>query len=109
MHPYFPNFKYYYIGYYIQNSPKMIYKGQYEPCQLLCPSTYRWEVLTKELREVIDKAIKEKGSPRLAEQAAPLKDDMNFKDINISDFMKKNMKILDKGVLLPLQVFNLNI
>lgn len=38
----FPEFKYYYMGFYIQNSNKMNYKGNYEPFHLLCPITYQF-------------------------------------------------------------------
>ena len=33
---------YYYLGYYIESCPKMKYKGDYHPSELLCPTTYRW-------------------------------------------------------------------
>ncbi|KAL4233849.1 Arginyl-tRNA--protein transferase 1 [Mactra antiquata] len=38
---------YYYMGYYIQSCPKMIYKGQYYPSYLLCPETYTWHPVEK--------------------------------------------------------------
>ncbi|XP_043841802.1 arginyl-tRNA--protein transferase 1 isoform X6 [Dromiciops gliroides] len=33
---------YYYMGFYIHSCPKMRYKGQYRPSDLLCPETYIW-------------------------------------------------------------------
>ncbi|XP_018419457.1 PREDICTED: arginyl-tRNA--protein transferase 1 isoform X1 [Nanorana parkeri] len=33
---------YYYMGFYIHSCPKMRYKGQYKPSQLLCPESYLW-------------------------------------------------------------------
>ncbi|XP_032137753.1 arginyl-tRNA--protein transferase 1 isoform X11 [Sapajus apella] len=33
---------YYYMGFYIHSCPKMKYKGQYRPSDLLCPETYVW-------------------------------------------------------------------
>ncbi|XP_062988827.1 arginyl-tRNA--protein transferase 1 isoform X1 [Elgaria multicarinata webbii] len=33
---------YYYMGFYIHSCPKMRYKGQYRPSELLCPETYAW-------------------------------------------------------------------
>ncbi|KAL4641294.1 arginyl-tRNA-protein transferase 1 isoform X2 [Arapaima gigas] len=33
---------YYYLGFYIHSCPKMRYKGQYRPSDLLCPETYTW-------------------------------------------------------------------
>lgn len=34
--------EYYYMGYYIQSCPKMAYKAEYSPSQLLCPSSLSW-------------------------------------------------------------------
>ncbi|NP_001085118.1 uncharacterized protein LOC432192 [Xenopus laevis] len=34
--------RYYYMGFYIYSCPKMRYKGQYKPSDLLCPETYLW-------------------------------------------------------------------
>mmetsp|Transcript_27328 Transcript_27328/g.49158 ORF Transcript_27328/g.49158 Transcript_27328/m.49158 type:complete len:471 (+) Transcript_27328:1633-3045(+) len=36
------DFKFYYMGYYIDTCQKMRYKAEYAPSQLLCPVTYRW-------------------------------------------------------------------
>lgn len=33
---------YYYLGYYIESCPKMRYKAEYRPSELLCPATLRW-------------------------------------------------------------------
>ncbi|CAI5653581.1 arginyl-tRNA--protein transferase 1 isoform X4 [Oreochromis niloticus] len=37
-----PKLSYYYLGFYIHSCPKMRYKGQYRPSDLLCPETYVW-------------------------------------------------------------------
>ncbi|XP_067092163.1 arginyl-tRNA--protein transferase 1 isoform X1 [Osmerus mordax] len=37
-----PRLRYYYLGFYIHSCPKMRYKGQYLPADLLCPETYVW-------------------------------------------------------------------
>uniref|UniRef100_A0AAR2KJN4 Arginyl-tRNA--protein transferase 1 n=1 Tax=Pygocentrus nattereri TaxID=42514 RepID=A0AAR2KJN4_PYGNA len=37
-----PKLSYYYLGFYIHSCPKMRYKGQYTPSDLLCPETYVW-------------------------------------------------------------------
>ena len=34
--------QYYYLGYYIESCPKMRYKSDYKPSQLLCPTTFQW-------------------------------------------------------------------
>ena len=36
------NFKYYYLGYYIESCPKMRYKANFMPSELLCPTHYKW-------------------------------------------------------------------
>uniref|UniRef100_A0A671LB43 Arginyl-tRNA--protein transferase 1 n=1 Tax=Sinocyclocheilus anshuiensis TaxID=1608454 RepID=A0A671LB43_9TELE len=37
-----PKLAYYYLGFYVHSCPKMRYKGQYRPSDLLCPETYTW-------------------------------------------------------------------
>uniref|UniRef100_A0A8C3U8E8 Arginyl-tRNA--protein transferase 1 n=1 Tax=Catharus ustulatus TaxID=91951 RepID=A0A8C3U8E8_CATUS len=37
-----PDLCFYYMGFYIHSCPKMRYKGQYRPSDLLCPETYTW-------------------------------------------------------------------
>ncbi|CAL8258385.1 unnamed protein product [Lota lota] len=37
-----PKLAYYYLGFYIHSCPKMRYKGQYLPSDLLCPETFVW-------------------------------------------------------------------
>lgn len=37
-----PKLCYYYLGFYIHSCPKMRYKGQYRPADILCPETYVW-------------------------------------------------------------------
>ena len=43
--------KYYYMGYYIHSCPKMRYKGDYAPSELLCPQSLQWISLTDDVRE----------------------------------------------------------
>ncbi|XP_034040227.1 arginyl-tRNA--protein transferase 1 isoform X1 [Thalassophryne amazonica] len=37
-----PKLSFYYLGFYIHSCPKMRYKGQFRPSDLLCPETYIW-------------------------------------------------------------------
>lgn len=37
-----PEIMYYYMGFYIHSCPKMRYKGNFYPSDLLCPETYKW-------------------------------------------------------------------
>ena len=50
-----PEFRYYCMGYYVHDNPKMNYKGNYSPSYLLCPDTNRYAPLS-EARERLDKA-----------------------------------------------------
>ena len=47
----YPDLQYYYMGYYIQSCPKMRYKGDYEPSELLCPESHHWVCLTDDIRK----------------------------------------------------------
>ncbi|KAK2727840.1 arginyl-tRNA--protein transferase 1-like [Artemia franciscana] len=42
-----PDIKWYYLGFYIHDCPKMKYKGQYSPSFLLCPETKTWLPIEK--------------------------------------------------------------
>ncbi|KAK7149014.1 hypothetical protein R3I93_013121 [Phoxinus phoxinus] len=42
LHQQSPKLAYYYLGFYVHSCPKMRYKGQYRPSDLLCPETYAW-------------------------------------------------------------------
>ncbi|KAI1894534.1 hypothetical protein AGOR_G00116780 [Albula goreensis] len=42
-----PKLCYYYLGFYIHSCPKMRYKGQYRPSDLLCPETYAWVAIER--------------------------------------------------------------
>lgn len=45
----------------------MVYKGEYEPSELLCPITFSWVELNDEVRKMIDDITAKKiASPRLA-------------------------------------------
>ena len=39
---YRPSLHYYYLGYYIHSCPKMTYKAEYKPSELLCPFNLKW-------------------------------------------------------------------
>jgi hypothetical protein len=37
-----PELEYYYMGYYIQTCPKMTYKAEFKPSEILCEETRHW-------------------------------------------------------------------
>ncbi len=96
----FPDFRYYYLGYYIQNCQKMVYKADYEPAELLCPCTYNWVILTEELKKKIDS--KEK---RLSGKQAVLLVELDFSSINLEKFVKEKIKLNING---PIKLIQLN-
>lgn len=49
-----PSPRYYYMGYYIHSCPKMRYKADYGPCELLCPRDMIWVRLGPELLAALD-------------------------------------------------------
>ena len=63
----FPEFKYYYMGFYIHANDKMSYKGivfyikigDYEPFQLLCPITYNFVTVDERVWKIVDRVVKE--------------------------------------------------
>ena len=46
----FPEFRYYYLGFWIHDCDKMNYKSDYEPVELLCPSNFVYVKLNTELK-----------------------------------------------------------
>lgn len=100
MQKFFPEFKYYYLGYYIQDCQKMVYKGDYEPAELLCPTTYTWVALDAEMRKKV-----EKKESRLSGKDAKLIEDMDFSGANMEKFVKDKIKLNING---PIKLIQLN-
>lgn len=48
-------YEYYYMGYYIHNCTKMLYKGRFEPSSILDPESLTWHPLDKEFKARLDK------------------------------------------------------
>ncbi|CAD8161025.1 unnamed protein product [Paramecium octaurelia] len=103
-----PQLQYYYMGFYIMDSKKMAYKAEYTPCELLCPRTYRWISLTKQIKEKIEKItiyVQDVGlvDERDQEHGYSINldgrtiDDMNFLDVDIENFIQQNVKISQTG------------
>ena len=84
-----PTFKWYYLGYYIQDCIKSVYKGGYQPSYLLCPETFTWQ----ELDKVREKITKSGGYTRLAEAGVEVVEEMRISAAEIK-------KIEDEIILL---------
>ena len=97
----FPQFRYYYMGFYVSNTEKMSYKGtqisilvDYQPCQLLCPITYHFVDFTEELKAHIQKVDrKEDTNIRLASQQLEIIDDMHF-GRDMGPYIDKYLKLM---------------
>ena len=46
--------RHYYQGYYLHTCPKMVYKSQYKPCEMLCPACLSWISFDAALKERFD-------------------------------------------------------
>ncbi|TKR95188.1 hypothetical protein L596_009389 [Steinernema carpocapsae] len=47
MHIERPELQFYYMGYYLEECPKMKYKGRFRPSELMCDKTFKWMPLEK--------------------------------------------------------------
>lgn len=61
------NLAYYYMGFYIHDCPKMNYKGQYSPSELLCPTTLTWYDLSSS-KKYLDRNRFTPLNPSVAEE-----------------------------------------
>jgi hypothetical protein len=49
-----PQLHFYYMGYYLQDCPKMRYKGKFKPSDLLCDKTFKWMPLEEAVEKIIE-------------------------------------------------------
>jgi len=85
---YFPEFKYYYLGGYIQTCSKIRYKVDYDPAELLCPITKTWVKFDEKIKQKIDN-----GELRLAEDDVKIPEDLDFSDIDLDQYIMWSVKI----------------
>ncbi|XP_037394462.1 arginyl-tRNA--protein transferase 1 isoform X4 [Pygocentrus nattereri] len=69
-----PKLSYYYLGFYIHSCPKMRYKGQYTPSDLLCPETYVWMPIERCIPRLETSAYARLNEDAQAGDARALKD-----------------------------------
>ncbi|TRY62876.1 hypothetical protein TCAL_08298 [Tigriopus californicus] len=91
LNSYHGQLRYYYMGYYIHNCPKMRYKGNFGPSYLLCPKTFDWVSLVK-AGPLLDTA----KYTQLAEATSPLQeidpasnDEVNVEAVQILHLQRK--------------------
>lgn len=103
----FPEFQYYYLGYYIQGCSKMVYKGDYEPAELVCPQTYQWVALDDRVRKLI--AEDNDDSARIAGPNVAKLLEMDFSKQN-TDWKKfiDNVNVSVQGQLISFNKLNNN-
>jgi len=81
----------------------MHYKATFETSELMCPETYTFIPITK---EIIERLKKFEPSPRLAELNVPVPTDMDFSGINIEEYIVDNLYLNIKGNYAG--IYNLN-
>ncbi|XP_055083477.1 arginyl-tRNA--protein transferase 1 isoform X1 [Periophthalmus magnuspinnatus] len=69
-----PKLSYYYLGFYIHSCPKMRYKGQYRPSDLLCPETFTWVSIERCVPKMDQSRYSRFNQDPDAEDASKLKD-----------------------------------
>lgn len=69
-----PRLAYYYLGFYVYSCPKMRYKGQYRPSDLLCPETYVWVPIERSLPHLETSAYSRLNEDAKAGDAQALRD-----------------------------------
>jgi len=63
LNKYLENLKYYYLGFYIHSCPKMTYKAQYSPSDLLDPEYYYWVPIEHCIKLFEEKKLKDAENP----------------------------------------------
>lgn len=93
----FPQFHYYYLGFYIHNCDKMNYKADFEPVELLCPTTNVYVKLDSGLKKRIQEGKitlldKECPEDQAMLQAQYVKDQLSqLKGVNFDEDEKRRM------------------
>jgi arginine-tRNA-protein transferase len=87
--------KYYCMGFYCHTCPKMKYKSQYSPSQLLCPVTYNWVDL-----DLVTHILEENKTTQLSNENKLEEVDLKDADIKeILSFLQLIYKNSEFGVL----------
>ena len=85
------DFRYYCMGYYVHQCPKMRYKGQYCPSYLLCPESYQFIPI-----ETCRAKLDANRYARLNDEATPLE--------NVSAWLDKTL-VLFQRTIMPYSVY----
>lgn len=96
----FPDFKNYYMGFYIQNCDKMSYKADFEPGLLLCPRSFCFEPFSEEMRKKI-----EEGKVELSDEGKKMSEDCFEDEKELENFLKENLQLFVNEMVLPVGMF----
>ena len=103
--------KYYYMGFYIHSCEKMRYKGDYQPSELLCPTSLEWFPL-KNCIPLMEKHKFTPFEPKLAAERDSVPDDqielLQVYAPNLRDKIDVQSIQLDLGVEQLLNLTHLN-
>ncbi len=91
---YSKSFEFYYLGYYIHDCIKSVYKGDYCPSELLCPETFTWVPLEK-ARPIVAK----NGYSRLADPGVEVAADMRFSAEDIARIMNDTIIVTPDSII----------
>ena len=77
---------YYFMGYYVQSCQKMVYKGDYQPSQLLCPITKLYTYLDQRVKKIIslskgEKLVEEEPSQGIKNEYINI--ELQEKEVNV--------------------------
>ncbi|KAL4449987.1 hypothetical protein ABPG74_015106 [Tetrahymena malaccensis] len=104
MSKFFPKFQYYYLGFYIQDCQKMVYKGDYGPAELLCPRTYKWYPLDEKTRKFIESKPKDPSlAPPQDQIDAKMSHTTNIK--TLQKFVEEKTRTALQGQIIPSKQF----
>ncbi|KAK2530683.1 Ate1 [Columba guinea] len=92
LHEKAPDLCFYYMGFYIHSCPKMRYKGQYRPSDLLCPETYVWTPIERCL------PLLEQSKYCRFNQDATAVDEGRIKELG-------RVRVLHKRIVMPYSVY----
>lgn len=89
-------FRYYYLGFYIHNCTKMVYKREYKPSQTLCPYSFKWVYLDpRNGKKNINGEVEETSSKILEKLNQFYKSNFSNVILERQEQLRKKQKVLE--------------